>query len=260
VLMVLALLTMVIGILGAVAQTDIKRMLSFTLVSHIGYMVFGVALGSQLGLAGAIFYAIHHITIQTTLFLTTGMIERVAGSTSSERVGGLARSAPLIAVLFFLPAMNLAGIPPFSGFLGKLALVQAGAQDGGALAWLLVFGSVATSLLTLYAVAKVWSRVFWRAPRVAMMQSDGGTPHEDEVRGETLGGRQIARSASIPKLMVGATAAMVALGLAFTVIGGPLMGVSDRAAVELADRGSYVDAVAGVATSPDNAARVREGR
>ncbi len=256
VLMVLAFLTMIVGILGAVAQTDVKRMLSFTLVSHIGYMVFGVALGSQLGLTGAIFYAIHHITIQTTLFLTTGMIERVAGSTSSERVGGLARSAPLIAVLFFLPAMNLAGIPPFSGFLGKVALVQAGAQDGDWLAWLLVFGSVATSLLTLYAVAKVWSRVFWRSPRVAMQGEGTADHHGDEVRGATIGGQQISRSTSMPKLMVGATSALVVLGLAFTVIAGPLMAYSDRAAAELDDRGSYVGAVAAVAENPENAQRV----
>ena len=64
-----ALLTMIIGILGAIAQSDIKRMLSFTLVSHIGYMIFGIALGSRGRHCGAIFYVVHHITIQTTLFL-----------------------------------------------------------------------------------------------------------------------------------------------------------------------------------------------
>ena len=74
-----ALLTMVVGILGAVAQSDIKRMLSFTLVSHIGYMVFGIALGTAAGLAGAIFYVAHHITIQTTLFLVAGLVERPGG-------------------------------------------------------------------------------------------------------------------------------------------------------------------------------------
>lgn len=241
VLMVLALLTMVVGILGAVAQTDVKRMLSFTLVSHIGYMVFGVALGSQLGLAGAVFYAVHHITIQTTLFLTSGMIERLAGSTSTERVGGLAKTAPLVAILFFLPAMNLAGIPPFSGFLGKLALIQAGAADGSWIAWVLVFGSVATSLLTLYAVGKVWSRVFWRTPRVALRGPDA--PHEHEVVGATLGGGAIAQASKMPRLMIGATAALVVLGLAFTVVAGPMTALSERAAGELHDRSIYVDAV-----------------
>ncbi|MGH3423718.1 MAG: Na+/H+ antiporter subunit D, partial [Nocardioidaceae bacterium] len=116
-----AVLTMVIGILGAVAQSDIKRMLSFTLVSHIGYMVFGIALASDLGLSGAIFYVVHHITIQTTLFLVAGLIELRGGSTDLDRLGGLARAAPILAMMFFVPAMNLAGIPPFSGFLGKLA-------------------------------------------------------------------------------------------------------------------------------------------
>jgi multicomponent Na+:H+ antiporter subunit D len=253
-LMVVALLTMVVGILGAVAQTDVKRMLSFTLVSHIGYMVFGVALGSRLGLSGAIFYAIHHITIQTTLFLTAGMIERTAGSTSTERVGGLAKTAPLLAVLFFLPAMNLAGIPPFSGFLGKLALIEAGGQDGSALAWILVGGSVLTSLLTLYAVGKAWSRVFWRAPRVAMPGTVATGPPDvpsaavGEVPGETLGGREIRRGGAMPRLMTGATAALVVLGLSFTVVAGPLTDLTDRAAVELRDRDRYVEAVAPAAT------------
>ena len=79
-----ALATMLVGILGAVAQTDLRRMLSFTLVSHIGYMVFGIALGTVAGLAGAIFYVVHHIAIQTTLFLVAGLIERQAGSTSVD--------------------------------------------------------------------------------------------------------------------------------------------------------------------------------
>ena len=245
-LLVLALLTMVIGILGAVAQTDVKRMLSFTLVSHIGYMVFGIALSSRLGLAGAVFYVVHHITVQTTLFLTTGMIERRAGSTSSERVGGLARTAPLIAVLFFVPAMNLAGIPPFSGFLGKLALIQAGAVDGTALAWILVAGSVVTSLLTLYAVGKVWSRVFWRAPRVALRGETGElglVGPGDEVVGATIGGRTITTGAAMPLGMTLGTVALVVVGLAYTVAAGPLAALSDRTAGELRDRQVYVRAV-----------------
>ncbi|HEY0402783.1 MAG TPA: Na+/H+ antiporter subunit D [Blastococcus sp.] len=161
-LMWAGLATMVMGILGAVAQTDIRRMLSFTLVSHIGYMVFGIALGTTAGLAGAIFYVAHHIAIQTSLFLVAGLIERQGGSTSVNRLGGLAKRSPLLAVLFFVPAMNLAGIPPFSGFIGKLGLLQAGVADGSPLALTVVAGGVVTSLLTLLAVARVWTRAFWR--------------------------------------------------------------------------------------------------
>ena len=142
VLMWAALATMLIGILGAVAQTDIRRILSFTLVSHIGYMVFGIALATVAGLAGAIFYVVHHIAIQTTLFLVAGLVERQGGSTSMDRLGGLAKASPLLAILFFVPAMNLAGIPPFSGFIGKLGLLEAGVADGS---WL----------------ASCWSRAGW---------------------------------------------------------------------------------------------------
>lgn len=159
-----ALATMVVGILGAIAQSDIKRMLSFTLVSHIGYLVFGIGLGTAGGLSGAIFYVAHHITIQTALFLVVGLIERRAGSTALLRLGGLARLAPVLGVLFFIPAMNLAGIPPMSGFIGKVGLLQSGLADGSPLALALVAGGVLTSLLTLYAVAKTWALAFWRTP------------------------------------------------------------------------------------------------
>ena len=72
---------MLVGILGAIAQSDIKRLLSFTLVSHIGYMIFGIGLATEAGISGAVFYVAHHITIQTALFLVVGLIERLAGST-----------------------------------------------------------------------------------------------------------------------------------------------------------------------------------
>ncbi len=128
-LMWVALATMIVGILGALAQNDIKRLLSFTLVSHIGYMIFGIALGSAQGLSGAIFYAVHHILVQTSLFLVVGLIERQAGTSSLRRLGSLMYTAPVIAVLYFIPAINLGGIPPFSGFLGKILLLEAGANE-----------------------------------------------------------------------------------------------------------------------------------
>ena len=170
-LMVAAFLTMLVGILGAIAQSDIKRLLSFTLVSHIGYMVFGVALSSELGLSGAIYYVAHHILVQTTLFLVVGLIERQAGASTLQRLGGLAAASPLLAFVFVVPALNLGGIPPFSGFIGKVALLEAGAQNGSVLAWTLVGGSVLTSLLTLYVVSRVWTLAFWR-PRTDAPEGD----------------------------------------------------------------------------------------
>ncbi|GAB2688693.1 Na+/H+ antiporter subunit D [Thalassiella azotivora] len=218
-----ALATMLVGILGAVAQDDIKRMLSFTLVSHIGYMVFGIALGSWTGLSAAIFYVAHHITIQTTLFLVTGLIERRGGSTSLTELGGLARLAPVLGVLFFVPAMNLAGIPPFSGFLGKVGLLQAGVDDGSWLAYVLVAGSVVTSLLTLYAVARTWGRAFWQAPPERLARTAGRV--------------------AMPLGMVLPATLLVVAGLSLTVVAGPLFAVTDRAAADLLARTPYVDSV-----------------
>ncbi len=218
-LMVAALATMLVGILGAAAQTDIKRLLSFTLVSHIGYMVFGIALASQAGLAAAIFYVIHHITVQTSLFLVVGLVERRGGTTSLIRLGGLAKAAPLLAVLFFVPAMSLSGIPPFSGFLGKLGLLQAGVADGSVLAMTLVVGGVLVSLLTLYVIVKAWNQAFWQ-----------------EVP-------EHLPSTGVPTGMIGPTAALVTLGLALTVFAGPVFAYTDRAAEDLRQRQPYIESV-----------------
>ncbi|WP_181309780.1 Na+/H+ antiporter subunit D [Nocardioides campestrisoli] len=190
-----ALFTMLVGILGAIAQSDIKRMLSFTLVSHIGFLVLGVAVAGVAGASATMFYVVHHITVQTALFLVVGLVERRAGSTSLVRIGGLARIAPLLGVLFFIPAMNLAGIPPFSGFIGKVGLMQAAQELGTGLAWTLVVASVLTSLLTLYAVAKTWAVAFWRTPleaheALAAVEEVGADPlpgHDTRPRTEHRG-------------------------------------------------------------------------
>jgi multicomponent Na+:H+ antiporter subunit D len=245
-LMISGLLTMLIGIFGAIAQSDIRRLLSFTLVSHIGYMMFGVGIASAIGLAGTVYYIAHHILVQTALFLVAGLIERQAGSTSLRRVGGLAAASPILAGLFLIPALNLGGIPPFSGFIGKVALLQAGAQDGSVLAWVLVAGSVVTSLLTLYVMARVWSKAFWRpreqAPEGHLVAATLPSLVEDNT--DMLYDERIDPG-RLPVMMVLPTAALVAVGLSLTVWAGPVLGIADRAATELQDRGVYIGAVLG---------------
>ena len=239
-LMVVALLTMVVGALGAVAQADIKRILSFTLVSHIGYMILGVALGTAEGTAAAIYYIAHHIVVQTALFLASGLVEREAGSTSITRIGGLLASAPLVAVLFFIPALNLGGIPPFSGFIGKLALFQAAAEQGDALAHLLIGAGALVSLLTLYALVRVWNLAFWRPSRdvegdeTRLLRTVEEAPHSTST---------VSATRATPRLMTLSTAAMVATGLALTVFAGPLYGLADRAAENLNGPEQYIQLV-----------------
>lgn len=254
-LLVAALLTMLVGILGAIAQSDIKRLLSFTLVSHIGYMVFGVALSNRAGMSGAIYYVVHHIVVQTTLFLAVGLIERQGGASTLRRLGGLAAN-PLLALVFLLPALNLSGIPPFSGFIGKVALLRAGTLDGSVLSWLLIAGGVVTSLLTLYAVSRVWTKAFWR-PRV------------DAPDGELVAARAAVLLDDIEEVMfddrddvgrmpigmVAPTVALIIVGLGLTVLAGPIFAYSDRAAAEVLDRGQYISAV----VAPDDDAAGNDG-
>lgn len=239
VLMVIALLTLVIGILGALAQADIKRLLSFTLVSHIGYMMFGIAMGSALAISATIYYIVHHISVQTTLFLAAGLIERRGGTTSLARLGGLLQAAPAVAVLFFIGAMNLGGIPPFSGFLGKVALFQAGVQLDDPLTWILIAGGAATSLLTLYALARAWNMAFWRSrEEIVAYESaelDRLVDDPDDL------GHVVTRT--ISPLMVGATSALLVLTLALTIFAGPIFEFTMRAAEDINLPATYVKAV-----------------
>ncbi|WP_300345338.1 Na+/H+ antiporter subunit D, partial [Nesterenkonia sp.] len=237
-LMIVAALTMIVGILGALAQSDIKRMLSFTLISHIGYLVFGLALTSIIGMAATVFYVAHHITIQTTLFLVTGLIERRAGTANVERLGGLAKISPVLAVLFFIPALNLAGIPPFSGFVGKLGMMAGGIAENTWITWVLVVASVVTSLLTLLAVARIWTKGFWRRTE------DVENPERILVQ-KSLAHARAANKRLLPATMVVPTAALVAMSLAFTVLAGPLMDYSRAAAQDMYERTPYLEAVLG---------------
>ncbi|MFW0783180.1 Na+/H+ antiporter subunit D [Gordonia sp. CPCC 206044] len=245
-LLIAGLLTMLVGIFGAIAQSDIKRLLSFTLVSHIGYMVFGIALSSQFGLSASIYYVAHHILVQTTLFLVVGLIERQAGSSSLRRLGGLVAS-PVLAGLFLIPALNLGGIPPFSGFIGKVALLEAGVQDGSVLAWVLVAGSVVTSLLTLYVVARVWTKGFWR-PRADAPEGDLADRAPSALIDESATDIAFDDREDVGRMPIGMvipTVIMVAAGLVLTLWAGPIIGFTDRAATDLTDRGIYMEAVLG---------------
>ncbi|MBX7556725.1 Na+/H+ antiporter subunit D, partial [Streptomyces sp. tea 10] len=252
-LMWVALLTMIVGILGALAQIDIKRMLSFTLISHIGYMIFGIALGTQAALAAVVYYIAHHIVIQTSLFLVAGLIERRGGSTNVDRLAGMLKISPLLGVLYMIPALNLGGIPPFSGFLGKVALLEAGVEAGTWLSYLLVGVSVFVSLLTLMALIRVWNRVFLRNvddaeypdPVLRATTAEGRRPRTSRAVAGKSGSRFSGRSPVVllPGTMVGATTALVAVGVALTVFAGPLFDLADNASENLNNPDRYVNAV-----------------
>ncbi len=223
VILVVAGLTMVVGVLGAIAQNDMKRILSFHIVSQIGYMLLGLGIFTVAGVAGAILFIVHQIPVKTALFLTAGLVEESTGATELRRVGGLLHRMPVAAALFGIAALSLAGIPPLSGFVGKLALIDAGFAAGTNT---IVAVSLVVSLLTLFSMTKIWNGVFW------------GTPEQPTERLVADGGR--LRS---PVLMQAATVALVALGVAVAVFAGPIYELCERAATDLLDPSPYVQAV-----------------
>lgn len=225
VLIVLACLTMAVGVVGAIAQDDMKRILSFHIVSQIGYMVLGLGLFTVAGVAGAVFYIVHHIVVKTALFLVAGLVERSGGSSRLSAVGGFVRRAPVVAVLFAVPALSLAGLPPFSGFVAKFALVDAGVAAGS---WVAVVVSLAVGALTLFSMTKIWAGVFWGEP-----EAPPPSATEPDLR----------RAGS--RVMLGATAVLVVASVTVVAFAGPLWALSERTAADLLDPRGYITLVLG---------------
>lgn len=166
VLAVVAIGTLILGPLGAIAETNLRRSLGFLVIGGIGATIAGAALGNAAGLAGSATYVLHAMLTITGLYLVAGLLEAMTGETDTRRMGGIYAAASWPSLLFFALMLAVAGVPPFLGFWPKLLLVQGGIEgwgsgrDGWALAlWLAV---LANALLTLIAGSRLWAHIFWR--------------------------------------------------------------------------------------------------
>ncbi len=225
VLLVLSAATMVVGLMGAIAQHDFRRVLAFNLVGHIGFTTVGLALRTPEGLAGSILYVLHHMLVISTLFLVSGVFLRERRTTDLRVLGGVYRARPALACLVMVPLFSLAGMPPLSGFIAKVAVVG---PMIGAGQYLLAGVSLTVSLLTLWSMARLWEEAFWRpapgsAPAVMPQPRPGAA---------TLA-------------LVAPIAFLVILTLGLTVGAGPISALTNQAAQQLLDRSSYVRAVLG---------------
>ena len=158
-MIVVAALTMLMGVLGAASQYHIKKILSFHIISQIGYMLMGLAIYTPLAISGTIFYIIHHIVVKANLFLIGGYIERRYGSDNLAHMGGLFKAFPLLGFLFLIPAFSLAGFPPLSGFWGKFLVIKASLQTEY---YLLAATALFVGLLTIFSMTKIWGQAFWK--------------------------------------------------------------------------------------------------
>jgi multicomponent Na+:H+ antiporter subunit D len=213
-------LTMVFGVIGAVAQYHVRRVLGFHIVSQIGYIVLGVALAltpdpgvRRLAVAAAVFYIVHHIVVKTNLFLIAGLVRRVGGHEDLGSLGGLAVATPWLAALFAVPAASLAGIPPLSGFWAKLGIVKAGLGAG---VWWAVAAALAAGVMTVVSMVKIWNEAFWKP-------APAGAPSRGPVAAA----------------MVAPTVVLAAVTLAIGIWPQPLLAVADRVGDVLLDPAAY---------------------
>lgn len=218
--------TMVTGVLGAVAQYEFRRLLSFHIVSQIGYMVMGLGFFTPLALAGAVFFIVHNIFVKTNLFLVSGVSYRLHGTYDLKKLGGLYRSHPWLSLLFAVSAFSLAGVPPLSGFFGKLVLVRAGLDIDQ---FVLVGAALGVSLLTLFSMTKIWAEAFWKP-----LPAD--TPADPPGGGAAL--------------LFGPIVTLAVLAVALGAAAGPFFDLALQAGHQLMDPEEYVRAVLRVRGGP----------
>lgn len=155
----IAVLTLFSGAIGALVQNNIRKIFSYLIICHIGYMIAGLGMMTQVAIAGAVFYLIHDILVKTNLFLMTGLIYKIKGTHSMKNLGDLYADYPKLSLLFAIPLFSLVGIPPLSGFWPKLSLISAGFDAGN---YWIVAAILLASFLTLFVVVRFWSEVFWK--------------------------------------------------------------------------------------------------
>ena len=221
--LVVAALTMIVGVLGAAAHNQFRRILSFHIISQVGYMVLGLGLLTPLALAGSVFYLIHHIVVKANLFLISGLVRQAGGTFELARLGGFYRSRGFVALLFFIPAFSLAGFPPLSGFWAKMILIRASIEDGE---FILACVAAAVGLLTVYSMTKIWNEVFWK-PR----------PNSDQ--------HDLVDTKPISAWMLAPVIALAALTVFIGLSPEPLYQLARQAAQDLLEPAAYVYTVIG---------------
>ena len=233
-LLIVAGLTMVSGVLGAMTQNDMRRILSFHIVSQIGYMLMGLGIALRLlgqgqaieaavmALTGSVFYILHHILVKTNLFLISGAVLKLRGTCELSDLGGITRTNPFLSALFFITSMSLAGIPILSGFWAKFTLVRGGLEGG---AYGIVGVSLFVSVCTLFSMIKIWSQGFWRE-----------APEDANPAAITVANRPA---------IYGPIIALACVTIGIGISAGPAFSLAKTAAEELIDNSNYIAAVLG---------------
>lgn len=217
-ILVLAGLTMTIGVLMAASQFDIRKILSFHIISQVGYMAMGLAIFTVGGIAGAIYFTVHNMLSKTNAFLAGGLVYQRSGNYDLKYLGGLYKASPFLALLFFIPAMSLAGIPPLPGFFGKFFLIKGGFEAGD---FFITGVAILVGLFTLFSMVKIWNEAYWKK-------------EPEEIKSEKVSRRAIAATTLL-------ALAVILLG----VFAGPLSELTTEAANQIVFPEVYINTVLG---------------
>ena len=169
ILMALSILTIIAGCIGALAYFDLKQIIIYNIVIAVGVILFGAAQMNEAGMSGAVFYLIHDMLIKGALFLLIGIIIYITGTSNLRMMGGLMKTHAPLGWFYLIAAFGLAGIPPLSGFVGKLLIVQGAFEAGN------VWGSIiilASSLVVLLSVMRIFIYAFWGEPKMKLPKTD----------------------------------------------------------------------------------------
>lgn len=225
VLLVLVVLTMVVGSYGSLGEKMIRRLLSWQMVAGVGYILLGLAIGTQLGLAAGLFYLSHHILVMGALLLASAAIEHTYRSHQFVRLSGLMRREPLLATIVALAMLSLVGFPPSSGFFGKVGILRAAAGLDGVELVVVMTAVVVASFGTLLAGLRLWRGVFW------------GPPMEDLPSGDQE--PHVAHDTRAPLRTVLPSAVLLGVSLVVFLLPGPVWDLTVRAADGLLDPTTY---------------------
>ncbi len=254
VIYVVAIATIVLGLLGALAESNLRRMLGFLLISGIGVMLLGLSVDTRLSLAATIFYTVHSILVMAGLYLLAGLVERRTGMSSLHQLSGMYTGAPVLAALFFVLGFAAAGLPPLSGFWPKVLLIEASLneQQYAAVAALILNG-----LFSMMLVGRAWALMFWRPVVTASMIEEPRRPQPREAAAPAPKAAALSAAPTPPKeeptpgrnppaLLL----PVIVTALAAVILGiwpAPLLELSDMAAGDLLDPSAYINAVFGSA-------------
>ncbi|SFZ85905.1 multicomponent Na+:H+ antiporter subunit D [Devosia enhydra] len=231
-----AILTLVVAPLGAIAETNLRRAIGFLVIGGIGSVMVGLALPDMHGLAGSTLYIVHSMLTMTALYCVAGLVEKLTGRTDTREMGGLYAASSPVSILFILLVFSAAGLPPFLGFWPKLLLLEAGISGAEIANWQIDWLAMAmigallvNAWLTLIAGTRLWAHVFWRnGPAGAPDGAAGPVAHPLTAAQQRFG--------------TGASIVLVGLILAAGLWPNLLIETARLAAVEMIDPQRYIAA------------------